>query len=335
MAVQVFCDDTTTTLNGSINSSVTSIIVNTTTGFPTTGNFDIRIDDEYMTVTSLSGTIWTVIRGIAGSTAATHANAATVYPVVTKEGFDQRFKDNIGRGAASGLPSNERSGKLYFSSDEPGMYFDDGTNWNFHGPFNFPCTSPILANFPTWFNQGTASANQQKYGVCLNIPSSASGTSISGVVQNIPSTPFSITTLFTMPILKDNFLSGILLLNSSNNHCYTFAIGAGSSGSTFSPSTGNNPVAVIYYFSSATSWISTIKGPFGINQPCFLKYQDTGSNRNFFLSADGINFTQFYTEVSGANTTFDKIGICGSADNEGHQPSVGMSIPFYHWKQGT
>jgi len=68
-----------TTLGAAITSSQTSVTVASASGFPTSGNFRIRIDDEDMTVTGGQGsTTWTVTRGVNSTTAANHVNAQTV-----------------------------------------------------------------------------------------------------------------------------------------------------------------------------------------------------------------------------------------------------------------
>jgi hypothetical protein len=66
-----------TTLGSAMTASQTTLTVASATGFPTT-SFSIRIDDEYMTVTSGFGTTtWTVTRGAHGSTATTHVIGQT------------------------------------------------------------------------------------------------------------------------------------------------------------------------------------------------------------------------------------------------------------------
>lgn len=70
---------TTLTNAGGINASVTSMTVASATGFPGSGNYDILVDTEYMTVTAGQGTgTWTITRAARGSTAATHAQNAVV-----------------------------------------------------------------------------------------------------------------------------------------------------------------------------------------------------------------------------------------------------------------
>jgi hypothetical protein len=68
----------TDTLNGGINSSVTTITLTDASTFPTSGPFYIRIDDEIMRVTAVSGNDLTVQRGKLFSTAASHLTAAAV-----------------------------------------------------------------------------------------------------------------------------------------------------------------------------------------------------------------------------------------------------------------
>lgn len=65
-----------TTLNGAINNSVTSITVNSQTCFPATGVF--AISSEYFIYTASTSTTFTVTRGAFGSTAISHANGTPV-----------------------------------------------------------------------------------------------------------------------------------------------------------------------------------------------------------------------------------------------------------------
>lgn len=71
---------TWTTLSAAITStSATSITVASATGFPTSGQYMIRIDDEHLLVTAGAGTTtWTVTRGQDGTAAATHLISTVV-----------------------------------------------------------------------------------------------------------------------------------------------------------------------------------------------------------------------------------------------------------------
>jgi Tfp pilus assembly protein PilX len=68
-----------TTLSAAINSSQTTVTVASASGFPTSGNYGIQIDDEQMIVTGGQGTTtWTVTRGANGTTAASHVSGQSI-----------------------------------------------------------------------------------------------------------------------------------------------------------------------------------------------------------------------------------------------------------------
>ena len=68
-----------TTRPTATNGTQTSITVASAAGFPASGNYYIRIDNEVMLVTAGQGTtIWTVSRGQLNTAATTHSIGATV-----------------------------------------------------------------------------------------------------------------------------------------------------------------------------------------------------------------------------------------------------------------
>jgi hypothetical protein len=71
---------TSTSLNGAVDNVQTTITVNTGGQFPAPGftGFEIAVENERMQVTTVNGTIWTVIRGRDGTTAAAHATGVAV-----------------------------------------------------------------------------------------------------------------------------------------------------------------------------------------------------------------------------------------------------------------
>jgi hypothetical protein len=75
-------DNISTTLNGAINNSVTSIVVTSSTGFPATP-FVVICDFELMLVTAVVTTTWTVTRATEGTAAASHLTGAIVRQVAT------------------------------------------------------------------------------------------------------------------------------------------------------------------------------------------------------------------------------------------------------------
>lgn len=100
-----YANSAQTTLNGSINASVTSITVSGASGFPSSGQYRILIDSEIMLVTGgLGTTTWTVARSQENTIAQTHNNSATVTHVLTaaslltKDYLDIRAFGGVGDG---------------------------------------------------------------------------------------------------------------------------------------------------------------------------------------------------------------------------------------------
>ena len=74
----------TTTRTSATNATQTSITVASASGFPTSGTYYVRVDNEVMAVTGGQGTTtWTVGRGQLGTTAATHSSGAAVSALAT------------------------------------------------------------------------------------------------------------------------------------------------------------------------------------------------------------------------------------------------------------
>lgn len=93
MPVEQFVNDPGTFLTTGCTSSATTITVVNASGYPTSGNFRIKIDDELMIVTSVSGAVWTVTRGAESTTAAAHVGGAAVNHVFTAGAYRQALAD--------------------------------------------------------------------------------------------------------------------------------------------------------------------------------------------------------------------------------------------------
>jgi hypothetical protein len=102
---EVFANNAQSNLNGSINSSTTSVAVNNAAAFPSTGNFRILVDSEIMLVTSVSTNTFTVVRAQEGTTGAAHTSGAICTHVLTA-GAMQTFSYDTGWNALSSLYQN-------------------------------------------------------------------------------------------------------------------------------------------------------------------------------------------------------------------------------------
>lgn len=99
-----FANDYESALFAGISNSDTSLTVDSATGAPA-ANFRIRVENEFMLVTNVSGTTFTVTRGIEGSTAVSHSAGAVVTHVLTAAG--------LSTGIADGRPINRYHSEIF------------------------------------------------------------------------------------------------------------------------------------------------------------------------------------------------------------------------------
>lgn len=78
-----FANFASTTLATSVVAGTTSLVVSSTSLFPSTGNFRVLIDNEIFLVTGVSGTTWTVTPGAEGTTQAGHTSGAQIAHILT------------------------------------------------------------------------------------------------------------------------------------------------------------------------------------------------------------------------------------------------------------
>lgn len=83
MASEKFTNGAYTTLATAAAAGDSTISVSSAALFPTAGNFRIAVDRELMLVTGVSGTTFTVTRGIESTTAVAHSYNAPVIGVIT------------------------------------------------------------------------------------------------------------------------------------------------------------------------------------------------------------------------------------------------------------
>jgi len=92
------------TLTNTIAILDATVTVDNASKFPTEPEFRIKIDSEILLVTSVSGSNFTVLRGIEGSSPTGHTSGATVKLVLTVDSFEksikQEYQTNV---AATGI----------------------------------------------------------------------------------------------------------------------------------------------------------------------------------------------------------------------------------------
>lgn len=156
-----------TTLSADITTTgATTLSVTSASFFPSSPQFRIRVGTELMLVTGISGTTFTVTRGIEGTTAATHSTGDRISHSITSGSIIQA---SLARG---------------FCPASPGF------------------KPPVLTDF-TWHNQGTATATQGSYGITLTEIAGFSQ-NLRLLYQSVPSTPYNITMFMQFHVMPVN-----------------------------------------------------------------------------------------------------------------------------------
>jgi len=122
MATEKFSNNAATTLSGAISDSALSLVVSSSTGFPTSGQFRIKIDNELILVTGVSGTTYTITRGQEGTTAVAHGDGAAVTHVLTAGALTQLQADTFTAGGdLSGTSTSQTVTKIQGTTLDPAM----------------------------------------------------------------------------------------------------------------------------------------------------------------------------------------------------------------------
>jgi len=274
-----FSNGAQTTLNGGINSTTTSVIVDSVAQFPSAGNFRIIIDNEIMLVTAISSYTFTVERGDGGSEAASHSDEAVVSLILTKESMKRLLMDYT-------------------------PFVDDD---NLLAPMNSLVSggSVIDSTDFTWVNQGTSTVSDLSSGGIQLIAQTGTGANLRVLQKAIPqSAPWTVTAAF---IPQPNW-SG----SGTAGHCGIVARDSVSSRLITHACLADGTLRILKY-TSPTVFSADLYGAqvwlFGF--PHWFRIEDNNTNILFYTSTNGMEFQLVASE---ARTTFltngaDQVGF--------------------------
>ena len=323
MSYELVANLASTTMNngGTLSSGATSVTVTSAAAFSASGNFRILIESELIQVTAVSSNTFTLVRGVDGTTAASHADGNSVIEVVTALGLPQLIADRNLRGTFSAMPSAGVAGRIYRCTDVPFMYYDDGTNWNkYFGTYN-------LAQVPTtgWTGDAMTNFTFTTNNDMLNFIQ-PTGTGVFGAeYQTAPATPWSVRTAILDNPCPQSECQSIVGFRSATGQYVAWSMHNDS---------GIMNMA-IGEWNTTTSFNSTVYGPIGFytfGGLWFFKFQDDGTNLNFYNSQDGINFTLLYSQT---RTHFLTGGPTGAALGWYNGNNAQGSVSFIDWTVGT
>ena len=303
--MEQFANNASTTLNGSINNSTTSVVVGNATGFPASGNFRIIVESEIMLVTAVSGNTFTVTRGSESTTAASHNSGVGVKHILTAGAVQQYRADNIAIGGVASLPAAGTAGRVYYSTDDVYAFCDNGSAWNAIGPI-YQFTPPTNTGF-SWVNQGTASVTLNTNGsLYFRTP----GQNIGYIhrVMSAPSAPYTVT-MGAIPLMigttgADQPGFGLTLRDSSTGKLVIYVTETNPSGGSWASGaftyTNNTTFNSIYQKLLETPY------PTGVS---WFQIKDDNTNRHFNISTDGHNWETFFSISRTDWITPDQIGF--------------------------
>lgn len=175
-------NDAHTVLSSSITSGATSLTVADASRFPTEGVFRIRIDDEILEVTAVSGTTFTVVRATDGTTASNHIGGSQIAAIVTRDGINRMLTEYID----SYVP--ERN------------------------PYRIVNASDVILTSSDWTEDDADNTmtiiDDSNGSITLQHAAFVTSEKIAGILRNTPTAPYTITGAFRITSISDTGSSG-------------------------------------------------------------------------------------------------------------------------------
>jgi hypothetical protein len=322
-----------TTLNGDIDDTTTSVVVNSAMGF-SGGDFRILIESEIMKVTGVSGTTLTVARHQEGTSAAAHLSGTDVKHILTVGALDARDQNDLAAyDAYASRPAAGTPGRIFLPNDGLFLERDNGSTWEKFGPI-WPMTPPAAADFGTWVNQGSATIADNKGAIFLSSGPATSGENLRCAVKAYPGASFTVdmALLFNAWGNGNTYgCCGLCIRESTGGKIVTFGVGGGSSSLEIRAVNYNSATSVS---GEATGWPSSRHC---YDSPLmFLRYyDDLTTNRVFSASHDGINWTQLLSIARTNWMTPNQIGVFvnGIAGYSASNGQVDTGMTVLNWRQ--
>lgn len=310
--MEQYKNDAQSPLNGAINNSQTSIVVDDGSEFPSSGDFRLKIEDELLLCTARSTNTLTVTRGIEGSTAASHGDDISVKHILTAASFLKLIEESNVRGTYANLPTASRPGRRYIATDNPFEYYDNGSSWDIRIPGTAMDFNPNLSAFATWLNQDSAThSTTNGYHVLAGLTNQPNSTERwHGRYDAIAG---GANANFTMTLVFQNLrnpgaicIGGIILRNSANSRFMSYVVNIASGIPQLQVTTWSSPTA-----SNAAVFADSYHHAHG-GYLTFLRLVADGTNFKFYHSIDFGRSWLLHRNVAIAGSylaTYDQIGF--------------------------
>jgi len=293
-------------LNGAINNSVTTLDVDTGSLFPSVGNFRIMVDSEIMVCTARSTNTLTVVRGQDGTTAASHSDNADVAMIYSQQGLNRLFHDQGGLwGYAGGHPVQ--------------------------GIFNDAGDSLLTTTDFTWTNQGGASITDSNGRITLRCTTD-SATNLRILTRTPGGGSWTYIAAFQAVAFGDGAMYphfGLGFRESSTGKLVVLGFGtAGSFQTRLSVGkwTDHDTLSTDPNFTLDNRFLQT-------NDVVWMKAEYDGTNIKLFVSLDGFEWIQIFSEAKATflTTAPDQIVWYGSNTQNSAAGASELLVSLVHW----
>lgn len=329
--MEQFANNAQTTLSGSINNSITSLTVASSSGFPSGGNFRILIESELLKVTAVSGTTWTVTRGDGGTTAASHSSGVYVTQILTKEAIDSVVcVQNSGSEISNRRILNFTGATVTDNSTDNRV--DISISSNFVPPLgmfgNSTTVPPVVSNWTIFGSPGSVSPiaggvlDLTNGGISYS-SGAQSGDHLNGAYVSLsPGSAGSFTALL-----------GVMCPYVPNTGNYEFGIiiSDGTKFILWGPSRVSGAFGARQWSNNSTRGSSI--GTWSYNNPpggiLWLRIKEASGTRYYDFGFDGAQWLPALTESSSTYLTVSYVGFAGNAGNQWNP----VLMPVFGWKQ--
>jgi hypothetical protein len=198
-----------------------------------------------------------------------------------------------------------------------------GISWMNRGPYNKPIASSLLA-------AGSPTLTDKLDRLQMSIPSAASGQGMVGAVTPIPSTPYTLDVLSSVagtPISADAIGSGLMLYDGTKYiSLWSQLVGGVAAGSNVRNTKTN-------WTNRTTASGSTVNLAGWTGPLNWVRLTDDGTNRVFYWSLNGKDFTEIMTEATNTfltPTNWGLMGYCVGNTAAGTGGGFPAKAAFYH-----
>jgi hypothetical protein len=203
-------------------------------------------------------------------------------------------------GTFSAMPTAGQPSRLYYCTDTDAVYRDDGSTWN-RIRFGLNGTTQPLPPTSGWSTNtmGTSSVTADKDGYLLEAVGAGTGAeALRFHYRTYPATPFTATFYFDFNIrLHDSSSAGGIFISNGTRFVGFQAAQDKIYVSEYSNSTSFN----------ANEFSNTnLLAAYGL--PHWMRFSDDGTNREYLLSSNGIDWISVYTSSRTTWLTPSQIG---------------------------